>query len=386
MQAHWIWLAQLPELTLRQKRILLEAFPNPEDLYDLTQTDMLTMLPEERRWTLMNKDVKEVSKILRLCATKGIDILTISDEAYPEKLRQIDDAPIVLYYKGILPDFDEIPTIGVVGTRKASAYGKNSATSLASQIADCGGVVVSGGASGIDTAALQGAVDTGAQTVAVLGCGVDIAYPPTNRKLFSQIIQNGCLISEYPPQTQPKPWYFPARNRIISGLCDGVLVVEAPAKSGALGTAQLALEQGRDVFAAPANIDVVSCAGSNQLLRNGAQIALDGWDVVKTYENRYPGVVKNQTEIKESHAPREDSDKKVIDNSPLGHYHFLNDGASQLTPEECKLIGFLTREPKPVDAVIAQMDMPAPVVLEMLTNLSLRGIVLQHSGRRVSVK
>ncbi|MBO5837758.1 MAG: DNA-processing protein DprA [Oscillospiraceae bacterium] len=390
MQAHWIWFAQLPELTLRQKRILLETFPNPEDLYDLTQTDTLTMLPPERRWALQNKDMTEASRILRLCAAKGIDILTILDDAYPEKLRQIEDAPIVLYYKGILPDFDNNPTIGIVGTRKASAYGKNSAALLSSQIAACNGIVISGGASGIDTSALQSAVDADSRTVAVLGCGVDIAYPPTNRKLFSKILQRGCIVSEYPPQTQPKPWHFPARNRIISGLCDGVVVVEAPERSGALSTANHTLEQGRDVFAVPANIDVVSCAGSNRLLRDGAQIALNGYDVVKTYENRYPDVVKNPEENQQypaqADAPAQSTDKKGIDNSPLEHYHFLNDGASQLTPEECKLIGFLTREPKPVDIVIAQMDLPAPVVLEMLTNLSLKGIVLQHSGRRVSVK
>lgn len=390
MQAHWIWFAQLPELTLRQKRILLEIYPNPEDLYDLTDTQALTMLPPERRWALQNKDMTEASKILRLCAAKGIDILTISDPAYPEKLRQIDDAPIVLYCRGVLPDIDEMATIGVVGTRKASAYGKSSAKLLGGQMAACGGVVISGGASGIDTEALQGALDAGGLTVAVLGCGVDIAYPPTNRKLFSKIAQTGCLLSEYPPQTQPKPWYFPARNRIISGLSDGVVVVEAPEKSGALSTANHALEQGRDIFAVPGNIDVATCAGSNRLLRSGAQIVLDGWDVVKTYENRYPQVVKNPEENQkypaQTEAPGQNTDKKGIDNSSLGHYHFLNDGASQLTPEECKLISFLTREPKPVDEVIAQMDMPAPAVLEMLTNLSLRGIVLQHSGRRVSVK
>ena len=390
MQSHWIWLSQLPELTLRQKRILLETYPNPEDLYDLTETDMLTMLPQERRWALQNKDMTEVSKILRLCATKGIDILPISSDAYPEKLRQIEDAPIVLYYKGILPDFDENLTIGVVGTRKASAYGKNSASLLSSQIVACGGIVISGGASGIDTSALQGALDADGQTVAILGCGVDIAYPPTNRKLFSQILKKGCLVSEYPPQTQPKPWYFPARNRIISGLCDGVVVVEAPERSGALSTVNHTLEQGRDVYAVPANIDVASCAGSNRLLRDGAQIVLDGWDVVKNYENRYPQIVKNQVQesidSEKTDIEQEHTDKKAIDNLPSEHYHFLKDGASQLTPEECRLLGCLTREPKPVDNVISQMDLPAPIVLEMLTNLSLRGIVLQHSGRRVSIK
>lgn len=405
MQAHWIWLAQLPELTLRQKRILLEAFPNPEDLYDLTQTDMLTMLPEERRWTLMNKDVKEVSKILRLCATKGIDILTISDEAYPEKLRQIDDAPIVLYYKGILPDFDEIATIGVVGTRKASAYGKNSATLLSSQIADCGGIVVSGGASGIDTAALQGAVDTGAQTVAVLGCGVDIAYPPTNRKLFSQIVQNGCLISEYPPGTEPKPWHFPARNRIISGISSGVLVVEAPEKSGALITARFALEQSRDVFVVPGNINTPSCAGSNALLQEGAVPVFSGWDVLRNYECIYPGKLdrskaaalyrEEKTVVKVAQKPTvpaeiaketESPRKNPVDNGAISSYSELENNRPTLSGDEQTVLALLTREPQESAALIAQLGMPSGKVLSLLTMLTVKGLVLKHPGGRVSLK
>lgn len=394
MHTYWVWFSLLPELTLRQKQKLLKAFPNPEDLYALAETDALTMLPEDRRQALLNKDLKETKKVLQQCANKGIDILPISHPAYPSKLRQISDPPIVLYYRGILPDFENVPVISVVGTRKATTYGLNSAGLLSQQITACGGVVASGGASGIDTHALQGALDAGGRPVAVLGCGVDIVYPPTNRRLFSQIVKTGCLISEYAPGVRPKPWQFPARNRIISGIADGVLVVEAPERSGALITARLALEQGRDVFVVPGNIDVLSCSGSNLLLRDGAYVAINGADVVKIYENYYPEAVKTPAVLPENYKaktqeedrPQQQPDKKVIDNSPLKPYHFINDGASQLTPDECKLLGCLTKEPKSVDDVIAQMDMPAPVVLGMLTNLTLRGIVLQHSGRRVSAK
>lgn len=394
MHTYWVWFSLLPELTLRQKHKLLEVFPNPEDLYALTQTDTLTMLPEDRRHVLLNKDMKQTRNVLRQCANKGIDIVPISDAAYPSKLRQIDEPPILLYCKGILPDFEKRPVISVVGTRKSSAYGNNSAERLSAQIAACGGIVASGGAGGIDTHALEGAMHAGSQPVAVLGCGVDIVYPPTNRRLFSQIVQNGCLISEYAPGMRPKPWQFPERNRIISGIADGVLVVEAPERSGALITSRLALEQGRDVFVVPGNIDVLSCSGSNLLLRDGAYLALNGADVVKTYENRYPEIVEISTDLPEDStavpAQKEPSsqqaDKKVIDNSLSKPYHFINDGASQLTPEECKLLSCLTREPTAVDEVIAKMGLPAPVVLGMLTNLSLRGVVLQHSGRRVSVK
>ncbi len=381
-----MWFSLLPELTLRQKHILLETFPDPEDLYALTQTDKLSMLPEERRHALMNKDLSETRKVLRQCVSKGINILPISDPAYPGKLKQLNDSPIILYYRGILPDFEKVPVISVVGTRKATTYGLNSADLLSQQITASGGLVASGGASGIDTHALQSALDAAGQPVAVLGCGVDIVYPPTNRRLFSEIVQSGCLLSEYPPGVRPKPWQFPARNRIISGIADGVLVVEAPERSGALITARLALEQGRDVFVVPGNIDVLSCSGSNLLLRDGAYVAINGADVVKTYKSRYPDAVKEHLAPIKKESAQQRPDKKVIDNSLSTPYHFINDGASQLTPEECKLLGCLTREPRPVDDIIARMDMPAPVVLGMITNLSLQGLVLQHSGRRVSAK
>lgn len=394
MQEYWVWFALLPELTLRQKHKLLEHIPSPEDLYNLTQTDDLTMLSPEKRYALLNKDLTEARKVIRQCNSKNIGIVAISDTAYPRFMKELSDAPLLLYYKGVLPDFEKRPFVGVVGTRKATTYGKNSAETLAQQITACGGTVVSGGASGVDTHALQSALDAGGEPVAVLGCGVDIIYPPTNRKLFSQIAQKGCLFSEYPPGVRPKPWQFPARNRLVSGISNGVLVIEAPEGSGALITARHALEQGRDVFVVPGNIDVLSNWGSNQLLREGAFVALDGWDVLKGYANAYPDTVKMQefTPVKKScesgtSAPQiSGEEKKVFDNSPGSPYHFLGDGAMQFTPEERLLLGCLSAEPKHIDEVIAQVDLPAQTVLGMLTNFSLQGIVIYHSGRRVSLK
>ena len=232
------------------------------------------------------------------------------------------------------------------------------------------------------THALQGALDAGGAPIAVLGCGVDIAYPPTNRRLFSQIVQKGCLISEYAPGTRPKPWQFPARNRIVSGISNGIVVIEAPEKSGALITAKLALDYGRDVYVVPGNIDVLTCMGSNRLLQDGAGPVIEGWDAVSPYANSYPNVAQNKKNIPEKKIP----DKKVIDNSPSKPYHSLNDGAYALTPEERQLLNCLSREPKSVDEVVAQVDIPPTKALSILTNLALRGIVINHSGRRVSVK
>lgn len=384
MQEYWLWFAVLQGMSLRQKHKLLHAFSSPEDIYNLTDEQICRALSKEQ--TTFDRDLTPAKKILRACASKGVDILTFSDKQYPALLKEIADAPVVLYYKGILPDFDGSPFIAVVGTRKSTTYGNNCAGKLSEEITACGGIVVSGGAGGADTYALEGALRAGGMPIAVLGCGVDIAYPPENRRLFGQIFRNGCLISEYPPGTKPNYWQFPARNRIISGIARGVLVVEAPEKSGAIITAHAALDQGRDVYVVPGNVDVDTSVGSNRLLQQGAYPALCGWDVVCAYEHAYPCVAKNLPQEKENIPKKENSYKKVIDNSPAKPYHSLNDGACSLTEEECRLLGCLTREPKLVDDVIAQMGLPATTVLGMLTNLSLRGIVINHSGRRVSVK
>ena len=213
MLLYWIWFSEL-NIPMTEKHRLLSRFGDPETLYHSGENQ--------------DKDLQSAEEILRKCNAKNIRLLPIDDAAYPARLRNTPDAPVLLYYKGILPDWDSVPFIGVVGTRKASAYGLQVAHQMGAQIAQSGGVVVSGGASGIDTAAMQGALDAGSPVIGVLGCGVDVVYPRHNRKLFEAVVQNGCLISEYPPEAQGIPWHFPARNRIISGMSNGTLIVEAP--------------------------------------------------------------------------------------------------------------------------------------------------------------
>ena len=211
MLVHWVWYATLPNLSLQQKLTLLEHFPSPEDIF---YSERFPGRPDKIAQALENMDLTFARNILRVCGETQVSVLAMTDSAYPSRLRNISDPPLVLYYKGALPDFEGQPVIGVVGTRKATAYGMNNAREFSRQIARCGGLVVSGGAGGIDTAALQGAAQTGRQTVAVLGCGVNVVYPASNRDLFTQISKNGCLISEYPPDTEPRTWQFPERNRI----------------------------------------------------------------------------------------------------------------------------------------------------------------------------
>lgn len=385
MLIHWIWFSQLSGLSQRQKLHFLRQGFEPEDLYHAGEQE-LEHIPDAS--ALADKDLTQPRRIAEECRQKGIGILTFRDAAFPSRLRNVEDGPVLLYYRGKLPDLDAQPVIALVGTRKATPYGLRIARSMAGEMAACGGLVVSGGAFGVDTAAMEAALDAGFPTIGVLGCGVDIVYPASNRRLFERVIADGCLFSEYPPGTKPEHWHFPQRNRIISGISHGVLVVEAPAKSGALITARCALDQGRDVFVVPGNIDSAACEGSNALLLDGAQPVMSGWGLLQCYGAKFPDVVRKQDvpqKVENTVAPAPD-DKKDIDNPPAPPYSGMMDRHSQLSEEEKQLVACLGSEPVLMDEVIARTQIPAAKVLSMMTVLSLKGVVVMHPGRRVSAK
>lgn len=385
MLIHWIWFSRLSGLSQRQKLHLLRQGAEPEDMYHTGEQEW-THAPELK--ALADKDLTEARHIAEECRQKGIGILTFRDAAFPSRLRNVEDGPVLLYYRGKLPDLDAQPVIALVGTRKATPYGLRIARSMAGQLAACGGLVVSGGAFGVDAAAMEAALDAGYPTVGVLGCGVDVTYPASNRKLFERVLEDGCLLSEYPPGTKPEHWHFPQRNRIISGISHGVLVVEAPGKSGALITARCALDQGRDVFVVPGNIDSAACEGSNALLLDGAQPVMSGWGLLQSYAASFPETVcKQEPPLPlEKEAEPAPCDKKDIDNPPSPPYSGMMDRLSQLDEEERQLVACLGPEPVLLDEVIARMQIPAAKVLSMMTVLSLKGVVTMHPGRRVSAK
>ena len=405
MLLYWVWYAGLSGISLAQKLALLQHFRDPEEIFhaEAVRLRQIPGVSVQILTALENKSLSAAEAVLADCAEKGVGILTLGEESYPDRLRNTYDPPLVLYFKGTLPNWEEVPVIGIVGTRKASTYGLNTALRFGKQIAACGALVVSGGASGIDTMAMEGALEAGRQVVGVLGCGVDVVYPKTNKLLFSRVVKNGCLLSEYPPKTQPAPWRFPERNRIISGLSNGLLVVEAPQKSGALITANRALEQGRDVFAVPGNIDVPSCAGSNGLLQEWAIAALSGWDVVKEYAVLYPGrltrqelpvltgeaelqVAENQTVPEIFAKSNVENDKKSIDKDEKSTYSVLDKQLPALSEAERAVLTFIQKTPVGVDEVIAQAELPAGVVKSILTKLALKGLAVNHPGGRVSRK
>ena len=358
---------------------------------------------------------RNCEKILEDCQKKRLNILTIQDAAYPSRLKNIPDPPLVLYYKGQLPDFDSEPVIGVVGTRKASAYGLTVAKRMGYQIGKCGGLVVSGMAYGIDGLAMSGALTAGAKTVGVLGCGADIVYPQSNRSLFRDVERYGCILSEFAPGQPAAKWTFPMRNRIISGLSCGVLVVEAPEKSGALITARLALEQGRDVFAVPGNIDMPTCAGSNELLRDGAIMVSSGWDVLSEYESLFPDKIHREdapsrqraypqelarqegetTPPRVAQTPRipeetnhlkKNLEKKSIDKEPVQAYSDVNVDLSRLSGDEKTIVLCLKNGQRLVDDVIAETGMTTGKLLAVLTMLELKGVIKRLPGKQICLK
>lgn len=396
MLVHWLWLAIRPNISDREKLALLQHFQDAEDIYFERKFETL---PETARASLLDKDLTVAEKILAACEEKGIRICALPDAAYPKKLKNIADPPLVLYYKGNLPDMDSVPTVALVGTRKASAYGLNTANRMGYQMAMCGATVISGLASGIDGAGAVGALTAGGTVVGVLGCGADVVYPARNKRLYEDVRQKGCLLTEFPPGTPPYKWNFPKRNRIISGLSNGVLVVEAPERSGSLITARAAAEQGRDVFAVPGNIDMPTFTGSNALLREGAAMATCGWDVLESYAGLYPGKVRQFVlQVREKapamvaqnpHYPAKSSlydkknEKKPIDNSPAQPYSDIRD----TLPEDARrIIDVLQKGECLADDVAAQCGLTAAQLSGALTLLQIKGIAQKKPGNILSLK
>ena len=393
MPVYWIWFAQLQGLSLVTKHRLLRKFHNPAALFaadDATLRDM----PAETAQALSRRDLEEAGKILHLCNQQGIHVLTFGEDAYPQNLRNIDDPPLVLYYKGKLPCWQAQPVIGIVGTRKASPYGLQTAELLASETAVCGGLIISGAAAGIDTAAMEGALSVEKPVVGVLGCAADDVYPRSNRTLYRRTEENGCLISEYPPGSRTYPGNFLRRNRIISGISQGVLVVEAAEKSGALNTAHHAFTQGRDVFTVPANLGVESSRGSNGLLQEGAYAVFRGWDVMKHYAPLYPGVVENRplpakkqpAKVAEVPVIPRTPAKNPIDNQAKSTYSVINNQPVGLSESESSILALLGAEPQLIDSILDASNLPYGTVQSVLTRLTVKGLVTQHPDGRVSRK
>ena len=380
---YWLWLTELPGLTNQTRLALLRHFPTPEDVYYADPEEVLLTegITREQAKLLEDKDCAGADRILADCQRLDLDLLTIQDAGYPNRLRNIYDPPCLLYVRGRLPAFDDEASIAVVGTRDCTPYGVSSAEKLGYGLAAGGAVVVSGLARGVDSAALRGALRAGGTVTAVLGNGLDVVYPPENQYLYEDVAAAGALISEYPPGTPPEAKHFPVRNRIMSGLCLGTLVVEAPARSGALITAGTALEQGRDVFAVPGPIDAPASVGCNRLIRDGAGLVSDAWDILGEYEPRFPDKLRREG-ARETPAVLGYQARQKTEPKPVPPSVSLSHNDYSLTDDQICLLRALTEEPMLVDDLIELTDIPTRRVLSALTVLEIEHLVTQHSGKR----
>ena len=290
---YWIWLAEKCGVASREFPILADRFGSAFEIYrmEAEELESLRNISLKLRSALCDKSLEHAYAILRYCKKNQIGILTYASEQYPSRLRTLEDPPAVLYYMGRLPDFDRKLCMGVVGTRKISEYGVESAYTISYELASAGVPVISGMALGVDGVAACAAIAAGGVTVAVLGCGVDVTYPKIHATLRRAILKGGAIISEFAPGEKPLGFHFPLRNRLISGLSQGVLVVEGNKKSGAMITADRATAQGREVFALPGKINESNSDGPNELIRNGANVALCAEDIILHYDFLYHDVI-----------------------------------------------------------------------------------------------
>lgn len=397
---YWVALQVALGIPCRNLSAIINHFGSAQQVFEAT----LSQLEESGVFTpgqmqrILEKPYAKAKEIYHDCQADGIDIYSPEHPLYPNSLRNMPDMPCVLYGKGTLPLLDGKPVVSIVGSRKPTLYGKIVADRMASVLAIAGGIVVSGGALGIDSVAHQGALSVGGTTIGVLGCGISARYLDANRALRKQIVQTGCLLSEYPPKEPATRFSFPLRNRIIAALSLGTVVIEAGAKSGSLITADCALEQGKDVFALPGSVMSPDFEGSNQLVSQGAIPVFSGMDVLAHYERDYyhdlnmncarslhakhlqqqlvvekrefpTYVTQNQEETAEE-LPQSD------ENSSVSHKNLHPTAGKDLSEQALRVYNIILDAKTTVLAeIIEGSNLPPHVVLRELTTLELEGLV-----------
>ncbi|MCX8026482.1 MAG: DNA-processing protein DprA [Thermodesulfovibrionales bacterium] len=336
---------------------LLAVYKNPKTIFEVSE-DELSNIEDvgERRANAIKtfSEWKKIDDIIKAIQSKGAWILKITDNRYPKSLREIDDSPIILYCLGEYKKEDNI-AIAIVGSRRMSEYGRRVASQISRELSSIGVTIVSGFARGIDTVAHRSALDAGGRSIAILGSGIDIIYPTENRLLFDKIKNSGCIMTEFTPNTPPDKFNFPKRNRIISGLSLGVLVVEAAMGSGSLITAHYATEQNKEVFAVPGNITNTLSQGTNALIKKGAKLVQKTEDIIEELIPQLKGLIKET----------ETSKNKL-----------------EITDKEDAILKVLKEEPTHIDDIVRQSGYSIEEALTILLELELKGIIMQKEGKR----
>lgn len=341
----WIWLSRRLGAGCKLYPALLDRFGTPYDIFNADDEEIAATVPEldaKTREILCDKNLDEAYEILGYCRRNGISLLCYDDPRYPLSYRSLKDPPLLLYCRGTMPDFQRRLHLAIVGTRRMSEYGRRTAYKIAYELAHAGAVIVSGMALGVDSVAACAAVEAGGMTVAILGCGIDVAYPPEHAGFQKILEERGAVMTEYAPGVRPLGHHFPVRNRLISGLCQGTLVLDAAEGSGALITADRALDQGRDLFAMPANVGDPNAAGTNRLIREGARVVLCADDILSQYTKLYRPTFRYTTSA--SLGRKSDYNGEVL--ARMGVYSRTVDGYERVPAQA--LEGTVPSEQKPV--------------------------------------
>ncbi|MBQ8015594.1 MAG: DNA-processing protein DprA [Clostridia bacterium] len=368
---YWIWLAQALGAGARVDEIF-SVFRNPREIYESDSTERIISGVFTRRQIhrLEETKIAEAENIVNHCLHNGWQIVTPADRAYPAGLRKLADMPLVLYVDGDITCVRGKVMIGVVGTRKPCNESVSVARRISFGLASAGAVVVSGGALGIDSAAHEGAMNAGGKTVCVLGCGLGTDYLKDNEAMRRQIAKNGALVTEYPPFTPGSRATFPVRNRIISGMSHGVLVVEAGEKSGSLITAKRAVEQGREVFSIPGSVLTSAYSGANSLIRDGAKAVTCAADILESYAVMYPDRLNLDKTGKEPEEMICQPSKPVKKENPQG-----------LDPETAAVYNLFGEEPLHPDEISAESGLNPSRVISALMQLEIMGLIKQTNGK-----
>lgn len=352
-----MWLVRIDGISLKKKNYLIDYFGSAKNIF---YSDKLSLenfsnkvkinidnIIEKQNQNLLNDYLNELYK-------KNIKFISKYNIEYPSLLKEINELPLGLFMLGNMPN-ENSKKVAVIGSRKCTQYGANNSYNFSKSLSEKGVVIISGMALGIDSMAHKGAIDGNGKTIAVLGCGVDVVYPQSNLSLRNSIIENGCIISEFPPQTPPFPINFPIRNRIISGLSNAIIVVEAGKRSGTLITVNQALEQGRDVFAIPGNITSALSQGVNELLKNGAFPLTEIEDILFNL-----GINKNTS---------------TYDNIKNNIY-------DELLPDEKIIYNCISSKPISIDEIVIKTNLKIQTIQYNLTMLELKGVVQKLAGQK----
>lgn len=348
----WFWICNIQGIYRKKIKLLVEHYHSPLEIYNMSETQIsnIKMLNEKEKGFLIKSRCTSLIKenFLKLHAKK-IDFINHTNEKFPPKLLDIPDAPCCLYVKGTLPQ-EDLPSVAIIGARNCSNYGKEIALGYAKVLAENGIQIISGLARGIDSYGHEGALSVGGKTFGVLGCGVNVCYPRENYKLYTDMIEQGGVISEYPINTQPLSMLFPERNRIISGLADIILVIEARERSGSLITTDMALEQGKDIFAVPGRVTDTLSGGCNRLISQGAAITNSPQDILEELGVK----AKQNTKIAKK-------------NNNL------------LERKENMVYSGLDLQPKSLDEIINNIDLEYSQIMMALVDLEIKGLIKETS-------